>query len=1048
MRLELVCSDDISLHLLRAAQLEALLRQGVLYSRWAPTMAQGYGYPFYNFYAPLSYYVVALLTLAGLAICPALFVAFALAPVGAALGAYLLARDHVAPRSALVAAVAYAYAPYLAYDAYFRGNLAETFAWIFPPFALWAIGRLARSEGHEFTQVARVFPSLIRVHPCSSMSEKLPRLGSMSRYLALTALAYAAILLTHNVFALIFSPLLAAYGLTMAFTLPPASARLRRLVAVAAACLLGLGLAAFFWLPALAERGYVHSDRLLVPPVFVYWNNFIDWRELFAPPQAIHPDLMNPSPMRGLGLVPTLLGLPALVGLRRFRDRAHRVQIAFFAVTLALYAWLTTASSRFVWDHLPLIEYVQFPWRLLGPAALCLAMLIGMAADLLPAKRRGSLAAALVILLLVLGALFWLDPRYCPWGESFSSADAIIAFEHHTHVIGTTAKGEYLPRAVEMMPEEDATTPLALSSVPTGTVIVQQQAVPVGAELVITATRPFTATYNGFYYPGWRVTIDGNVVPIAVEPLYGRITFRVPEGSHRVSVRFGETPLRLAADGVSGACLLLTLGLPFVRSGGFSRRTKVVTTNQISWAWALWGLALLGLVTLLYRVDTPLRTPALRDGRLPGLDVELNAPFENGPTLLGLNRPQQMTVPSGGRIRLDLFWTAWQRPPRRYQHTVNILDSAGLRWNPLDTLPPRNFREPPDTWLWDPGFYAQDSHYIEPLPGTPPGIYNLSLILFDLETLAPLRVLEANGQPGPPALPLGPITVTRPLRRPDPDEIAIQYRLNADLGTLTLVGVDVDRAEAAPGDPVLVTLYWLADETPAIDLSARLALIAADGSVAAAFDLPPTSASHPTTAWQAGDFWRGQHAFRLPARLQDGDYTWLLTLLPISQSTNLPPTNLPTTNLPTTIHITAPPHTFTAPSSQHIVGVTLGGLATLVGFDLSAEEIEPGDTLTVTLVWRAEAETTTGYRVFLHLIGPDGRLVAQSDGEPANWTRPTTGWLPGEYIADERVLTIPPDAPPGSYTLFTGLYIPDGVRLKAADGSDAITLITLSAEAP
>ncbi len=1003
MRLELVCSDDISLHLLRAVQLEALLHQGVLYSRWAPQMALGYGYPFYNFYAPLSYYIVAGFSLAGLGILRALFVTFALAPIGAALGMYLLASDSFAPRSALIAAVAYAYAPYLAYDAYFRGNLAETFAWVIPPFALWAVGRLA----HYGTR----------------------------RYLALVALSYAAILLTHNVFALIFSPLLIAYGLTMAFA-QPASARLRRLVASVVACLLGLGLAAFFWLPALIERAYVHSDRLLVPPVSVYWNNFINLCELLAPPQAIHPDLLNPSPMRGLGLVPTLLGLPALVGIWRFRDHYRRIQTIFFVFALALYAWMTTSSSRFVWDHLPLIEYVQFPWRLLGPAALCLAVLVGAAADLLPADWRGSLAAACAVLLLILGALFWLDPRYCPWGASFSTADTIVAFEHHTHIIGTTTKGEYLPRQVELMPEREATTPLDPSSVPTGTVVIERRDVPIGAELSITATRPFTATYNGFYYPGWQITIDGRSVPIAAEPLYGRITFGVPAGGHHISIRFQETPLRLAADLVSGLCFLLTLGL---LSGGAGHQKRLtVVHRRVSWGWAVWGLVLFGCVTLLYHTETPLRHRALSDGHLPGLDVALNVSFESGPTLLGYNRPSQMLVPSGERIRLDLFWTAWQKPSRRYQHTINILDSAGLRWNPLDTLPPRNFREPPDTRMWEPGLYAQDSHYIEPLPGTPPGVYTLSLILFDRETLAPSRVLVENGRPGPPALSLGTITVTHPSRSPTPDEMAMQHRLNADLGALTLVGVDVDRTEAAPGDPFLATFYWLADETPAGDLTARLALLAADGSTAATFDLPPTSAAHPTTAWQAGDFWRGQHVLNLPARLENGDYTWRLTLLPTDQSTNLP----------TTIHITAPPHTFVAPPFQHSAGVTLGGLATLVGFDLSAEEIKPGDILTVTLVWRAEAETHTSYRVFLHLRTADSALVAQSDGIPANWSRPTTGWLPGEYVADERVLTIPPDAPPGPYTLSAGLYVPDGGRLTAPDGSDVITLITLSAEVP
>ena len=98
----------------------------------------------------------------------------------------------------------------------------------------------------------------------------------------------------------------------------------------------------------------------------------------------------------------------------------------------------------------------------------------------------------------------------------------------------------------------------------------------------------------------------------------------------------------------------------------------------------------------------------------------------------------------------------------------------------------------------------------------------------------------------------------------------------------------------------------------------------------------------------------------------------------------------------------------------------------------------------MTLVWRAEAEMETSYRVFLHLVGPDGKLVAQSDGEPANWTRPTTGWLPGEVVLDERVLYVPADAPPGEYVLRCGLYdLATGERLTTADGDDALHLTTL-----
>ncbi len=1027
-----VCSDDFGFHLLRLVQLDTLLRQGVLYSRWAPDMALGYGYPFFNFYAPLSYYIAEIPRLLGLSPQAAVIATFALAIIGAGLAAYRLARDHFSPRSSLVAAVAYAYAPYLAYDAYFRANLAETVAWVFLPLALWAIGRLAR-RGER-------------------------------RYLAYTVLAYAATVLTHNVFALIFSPLLAAYGLATALARPPAPdaegnprpSTLRRLILTGSALLVGLGAAAFFWLPALVERSYVHSDRLLVPPVFVYWNNFIGLQELLAAPRAIHPDLLNPSPPRALGLIPVLLSLPSLVGLWRFRDRSRRVQVAFFAAALVVYAWLTTTSSQFVWDNVPLLEYVQFPWRLLGPAALCLAMLIAAAAELLPTNRWGSFLAAATIVLLVGGALFWFEPRYCPDMEAPTSAD-IAKFELVTHTIGTTAKGEYLPRTVAVIPEDPAATALDPAGLPAGTTVVQGDESPIGAQLTITATQPFTAVYNGFHYPGWQVNIDGTPVPIVPDEPHGRITFRVPQGRHRVSIRFGETMLRLSADGISLACLIFAAGLLVWRRRA-TYGTSAITRPQapenaqqtppswIPWAWTGWGLAILGAVVLLHRVDTPLRRPGLQwpesqaSPRLPNLDVEFNTPFEGGLTLLGFNW-KRTTISSGGRLRLDLFWTPHEPPAGRDKRAPVLIGPGGLRWNPKATLPPRGFREPPSTYTWPVGNYVQDSHYVETEPGTPPGTYELYLTLFERETLAPKRILEAEGQPGPPELFLGQITVTRPQRSPDPSEVSIQHTINRSLGPLTLLGINLDRTEAAPGDPFLITAFWLADETPTEDLSVRLTLLSADGSSVAAFHMPPTLATHPTSTWRNGDLWRGQHTRYLPAALEDGDYIWRLTLLPPGS---------PSIDLPPTLHIAAPPHTFTPPPVDVKTDIRLGEIATLVGANLEPgdRDLTPRTPLTVTLVWRAEAETHASYHVFLHLLDPDGTLVAQSDGIPAAWTRPTTGWLPGEFIADAHVLALPAEMPTGTYRLSAGLYEPSGNRLTQPNGNDFVLLTTITIENP
>ncbi|MBW7959223.1 MAG: hypothetical protein H3C69_06660, partial [Candidatus Promineofilum sp.] len=116
--------------------------------------------------------------------------------------------------------------------------------------------------------------------------------------------------------------------------------------------------------------------------------------------------------------------------------------------------------------------------------------------------------------------------------------------------------------------------------------------------------------------------------------------------------------------------------------------------------------------------------------------------------------------------------------------------------------------------------------------------------------------------------------------------------------------------------------------------------------------------------------------------------------------------------------------------------------ATLVGIaaDSSSPICPSGSPLSCSLplVWRAEAETTTSYRVFVHLVDEAGNLLAQSDAIPANWTRPTTGWLPDEYVTDTHSIAMPEESLAGPLSLRIGLYDPDsGARLTTGDGDFA-----------
>ena len=93
-----------------------------------------------------------------------------------------------------------------------------------------------------------------------------------------------------------------------------------------------------------------------------------------------------------------------------------------------------------------------------------------------------------------------------------------------------------------------------------------------------------------------------------------------------------------------------------------------------------------------------------------------------------------------------------------------------------------------------------------------------------------------------------------------------------------------------------------------------------------------------------------------------------------------------------------------------------------LGADLAPDPVAPGGTLQVTLYWQALAEMDVPYTVFVHLLGPDGQVVAGHDGEPVDGARPTTGWVPGEYITDLHSVSIPSDLAAGEYVVEVGLY--------------------------
>ena len=1022
---ELVCGYDQVLHLWRALETHTLLAQGVLLARWQPHMALGLGYPLFTFNPPISAWLAAGFRALGMTWPAAVNAVFGVGLLLAAWSTWVLVRGWWGDGAGLVAGAAITVLPFHAYVTYHRGSMSEALAWAFPPLVLWGLVRYGR-DGHR-------------------------------RGLVGAASGMALLLLTHDASAYLFLPLALVSALALAAGSRSRAVLLRTLAALG----LGVGLAAFFWLPSLVERRSVQFARVTQYP---YAASFVALDYLLEGPRAADTALINPWLPKGIGALPAALALLALPTWARERP-VGRWWLGGLALATLGCVWLSLPYAAPVWRWLAPLRYLHFPWRFLTPAAFGVAVLAGAGGCTLTrlARRGGWLVPACLGAGLVVGALGWLYPAHCPLPQP-ATLGGMLAYERATGQLGGTTFSELLPVWTQRLPNREAfvaeieagSEPVRLrpEDLPPGARILEATYGPLEARVVLETPVAFRARYWALYYPGWQVRADGT--PIAVGPSgpEGLLSFEVPAGRHTVEVRFAETPLRLGADSLSVVSLaLLVLALVRARRADGEPRAPggpkdVPMSDDRAYLKPLLGTLAVSLlvVTLklavIDRFETPLRRSNLTDGRLKRVDVVQEVRFGEEFILLGYDA-LPTALSSGDRLDVRTYWRALRPGGPDYGVTVHVVDGNGQRWEGADIRPPRWHRTPPPVGEWSPDQYALVALSVPLLAGTPPGVYTLELVAFDRESLAPLTAYTAEGQALGPALALGQIVVTPPRRPLDVDALALDRPLNAAMGPLRLMEAQVDREVAAPGDLVALRVLWRAERTPAEDLVLRVRLARADGSAALETEFPPATTWHPTTAWQAGDVWRGQHALRLPAGLESGAYRWELGLCSRTGGTCSERVAIGA------LRVSAPERRFEAPPLGVRADVRLGGVVTLLGATLvpSGTLLAPGGTLSVTLVWRAEAEMAVSQRVFLHLLGADGAMLAQSDGEPANWTRPTTGWLPGEVVLDERVLTIPSAAASGEYVLQAGMYTLDGGRLKAADGRDAVRLAVVQVRA-
>ncbi|MCP4537064.1 MAG: YfhO family protein [Chloroflexi bacterium] len=959
----------------RTHQLVANLRAGVFPARWMPDAAYGLGYPFFSYYAALPYYLAGLLALIGLDLLTAIKLVQTLGFVAAALAMYgwmlHLSKNRWA---AWLAAVAYTVAPFHLVNVYVRGDsLSEFYAFIFYPLILWGMDRISNTR--------RAWPWL--------------------------ALAYAGLLLTHNISAAIFSPFALLYLVMLAWR----DKENRWRVFWGGAWALGFGflLSAWFWLPAVTELGYVQLGPS-TQDYFHYsrhfrWQNLVQNAPLFDYSTAVRHVVRSPFAM-GLAQA-TLAALGGLLLLVKGLRRQSKTRWWFILLGLMVSTAMITPLSKPLWDHLPLLPVVQFPWRFLSVQALFAAAATTALIPTQPKTRNPKLVTtATIAALLVAATLISLKPDRLAVGSDDVTVERLQLYELFAGNIGTTIRYEWLPNTADPRPyTSDALVDPAAPP----------RAIPLDGSLLDAALverNPIQQTWHMrgdggnvafplFYWPGWHAQVDGE--PVDVWPVEGSgyLALDVPPGEHTVVLQLGRTPIRAIAE-ITSLCALVALVVVLLRARPKVRWRGVIRYLAIA-------IFLLFVLMLLSRgtSDSGNRTSDLTMDfiHMPYLHHNPDGINFDGAARLASYTLSAEELAPGDTLTITLNWsqldgayttTVRLISPAAERHDVEPLTEATAK---LDSSTSLALRLPEDV---------------------PRGVYLLQLHVVGPDGKLRARTRQGNGQG---TLYLRPVRVTRGPSLPPDVSVLAPFGSDIRLHAVTVSQLAADR--------LAVQLAWSTLRPIAANYAISLRLLDADGQQRVSTDSQPGYGFLPTSLWQPGELVNDRYTLALPDDLTPGASYFLeivlyqtSTLQPLGQA-RVGDFELP---LPTEAPFEAyrPPRAFTLPPLEHPLEIDLGGQVRLTGYDLEQE----ADALHLTLWWQALQTPQADYTIFVHLFDPtSGDNVTQSDAQPRSGTYPTSWWTEGEVVSETVTLSLA-DAPPGTYQLAVGMYDHTVTRLQ------------------
>ena len=480
-------THDGEYHLIRFYEFGRMLAEGHLFPRWAPGLNSGYGVPLFTFFYPLPNYIGSFFHFLGWNLADSFRLTLAVGYSIAVVASYFWLKRLFGVLPAVAGSVVGAFTPYWFVDIFVRGSVGEVLALGFVFVALSSIAHEKKT---------------------------------------LLTLAIAAIILSHNIIAMIFFPILFFYAWMTDKSM------LRSMI-------VGIILTSYFWVPALFERQYVVGLNTVN-----FRDHFPELVQILIPSWGTGfsgPGFALDEMSYQIGLVPLIILLISpimLVWKQKFAP------LFIGAVGVSLFLMLEVSIP--LWERIPLLQNLQYPWRLLSVVIVATPFLFAA----ILSKFRWPVVSLVLVGVAVMLSFFYTKPVF------YESRSDAYYLSRREFTDGTSSLGNGFSTLWMAWQPDRPVSRMEVANGEGAITMRQDDATTFMGDVV--SSGEVTVRTNVAFYPGWRVAVDGKGAP-AKPDARGTISVDIPKGTHRVKAYFSETPLRIVVDLVSLGCLFWLL---------------------------------------------------------------------------------------------------------------------------------------------------------------------------------------------------------------------------------------------------------------------------------------------------------------------------------------------------------------------------------------------------------------------------------------------------------------------------------------------------------